>query len=411
MTNVCVIGLGYIGLPTAAVLASHGHKVVGVDVNQRAVDTINAGRIHIVEPELEEVVSSVVASGALTATSSPVPADVFILTVPTPLDGQKQADMTLVDRAFDDVAPFLKAGDLVVLESTSPPGTTLGLDRRLGEVRPDLAAGSVLFAHAPERVLPGKIMREIIENDRIIGGTTDEASRRAQALYGSFVTGDLLVTDSTTAEMVKLTENSFRDVNIAFANELSTVSDSFGIDVWEVIRLANRHPRVNIMQPGPGVGGHCIAVDPWFIVSAANGGAALIETARRVNDAKPKWVLERIHRAIDSISAPRVLILGLAFKANVDDLRESPAVEITQALAESRPEIEFAVSEPHIHELPASLQKYSNLSLVEDLEKEFDAADVVVLLVDHDAYSTFGPRLQSGKAVIDTRGLSKNIVP
>ncbi|WP_262000683.1 UDP-N-acetyl-D-mannosamine dehydrogenase [Microbacterium sp. Mcb102] len=411
MTNVCVIGLGYIGLPTAAVLASHGHKVVGVDVNQRAVDTINAGRIHIVEPELEEVVSSVVASGALTATSSPVPADVFILTVPTPLDGQKQADMTLVDRAFDDVAPFLKAGDLVVLESTSPPGTTLGLDRRLGEVRPDLAAGSVLFAHAPERVLPGKIMREIIENDRIIGGTTDEASRRAQALYGSFVTGDLLVTDSTTAEMVKLTENSFRDVNIAFANELSTVSDSFGIDVWEVIRLANRHPRVNIMQPGPGVGGHCIAVDPWFIVSAANGGAALIETARRVNDAKPKWVLERIHRAIESISAPKVLILGLAFKANVDDLRESPAVEITQALAESRPEIEFAVSEPHIHELPASLQKCSNLSLVEDLEKEFDAADVVVLLVDHDAYSTFGPRLQSGKAVIDTRGLSKNIAP
>lgn len=411
MTNVCVIGLGYIGLPTAAVLASHGHTVVGVDVNRRAVDTINAGRIHIVEPELEEVVRGVVASGALTATDRPGPADTFILTVPTPLDGHKHADMTLVDRAFDDIAPFLKAGDLVVLESTSPPGTTAGLERRLGDVRPDLAAGSVLFAHAPERVLPGKIMREIVENDRIIGGTTDEASERARALYGSFVTGDLLVTDSTTAEMVKLTENSFRDVNIAFANELSTVSDSFGIDVWEVIRLANRHPRVNIMQPGPGVGGHCIAVDPWFIVSAANGGAALIETARRVNDAKPKWVLDRIHQAIESSDHPKVLILGLAFKANVDDLRESPAVEITRALAESRPEIDFSVSEPHIEELPTSLAQYSNLTLVEDLEKEFDAADVVVLLVDHDAYSAFAPRLHSGKTVIDTRGLSKGVAP
>ena len=405
MSNICIIGLGYIGLPTATVLAEAGHSVVGVDINQRAVDTVNAGRIHIVEPELEEAVARVVASGSLVARVQPVAADVFVLTVPTPITSNKQADMSLVHRAFEEISPLLVPGNLVVLESTSAPGSTLELERRIAELRPDLEPGAVYFSHAPERVLPGKIMREIKENDRIIGGTTERANDLTRELYSSFVTGELLVTDSTTAEMVKLTENSFRDVNIAFANELSTISDSIGIDVWEVIQLANRHPRVNIMQPGPGVGGHCIAVDPWFIVSAANGGAHLIETARQVNDAKPQWVLDQVNTAIDSHVAPRVLLLGLAFKPNVDDLRESPAALIVASLAQSRPDTIFRVSEPHIEELPHALASLPNIELVQDLAGEVSAADVLVVLVAHDAYSHVRGEDLSSKAVIDTTGL------
>lgn len=405
--TISVIGLGYIGLPTATVFASRQRKVIGVDVNQHAVDTINQGRIHIVEPDLDMLVHAAVSQGFLHATTTPEPADAFLIAVPTPFLDDKRPDLSYIEAAASAIAPVLKPGDLVVLESTSPVGATEQLATWLAEARPDLTfpqqAGEqsdVRVAHCPERVLPGHVLRELVENDRIIGGMTPACSEAAQRLYGLFVRGHCIVTDSRTAEMAKLTENAFRDVNIAFANELSMICDKIGVNVWELIGLANRHPRVNILQPGPGVGGHCIAVDPWFIVDAAPERARLIRTAREVNDGKPHFVLERVKQAANRFRDPVVACFGLSFKADIDDLRESPAVEIAQEIIREQVGTVFVV-EPHIKTLPASLQGAELVSA----ETALSRADIVVLLVDHQSFRKLDTdRLQS-RVVIDTRGM------
>jgi UDP-N-acetyl-D-mannosaminuronic acid dehydrogenase len=321
--TVSVIGLGYIGLPTAAVFAGRRKRVIGVDVNQQAVDTINRGAIHIVEPELDMLVHAAVTQGYLRATTIPEPADAFLIAVPTPFSDGYKPDLQFIESASRAIAPVLKKGDLVVLESTSPVGTTEKMAAWMAELRPDLTfpqqtgeQSDIRVAHCPERVLPGHVIRELVENDRVVGGMTPRCGETARALYQSFVRGDCILTDARTAEMCKLTENSFRDVNIAFANELSIICDRLDINVWELIRLANRHPRVSILQPGPGVGGHCIAVDPWFIVDSAPEQARLIRTARSVNDAKPAYVIERVERAARRFKEPVIACLGLSFKKN-----------------------------------------------------------------------------------------------
>nr|WP_234542730.1 UDP-N-acetyl-D-mannosamine dehydrogenase [Streptomyces shenzhenensis] len=409
-SNVCVIGLGYIGLPTAAALATNGIDVIGVDVNPVTVDLINAGRVPFVEPDLAVAVSGAVAMGRLRATGTPEPADAFIIAVPTPLQEDHTADLSYVRAAAASVAEVLKAGDLVILESTSPPGTTVELSRWLGKYRPDLTfphgtadAPDVRVAHCPERVLPGRTMIEIVTNDRVVGGVGEGCAERARALYQVFAKGECLLTDATTAEMAKLSENAFRDVNIAFANELATVCDQLGIDVGDVIDLANRHPRVDILRPGPGVGGHCIAVDPWFIVSAAPRQARLVRLAREVNDERPDYVLGEIVRTAERFKDPVIACLGLAFKANIDDLRESPALHIATRLAE-RQVGRLLVAEPHIGELPESLARTDTVELV-DVTKAVRDADIVVLLVDHEAFRGVKRTALRGKAVFDTRGL------
>jgi UDP-N-acetyl-D-mannosaminuronic acid dehydrogenase len=406
--TISVIGLGYIGLPTAAAFAARRRKVIGVDVNQHAVDTINRGEIHIVEPELDMLVHAAVSQGYLRATTNPEPADAFLIAVPTPFSDGHKPDLTYIDAASRAVAPVLKKGDLIVLESTSPVGATAKMAEWMAEMRPDLTfpqqageASDVRVAHCPERVLPGHVIRELVENDRVIGGMTHRCSEAAHELYKIFVRGECILTDSRTAEMCKLTENSFRDVNIAFANELSLICDRLDINVWELIKLANRHPRVDILQPGPGVGGHCIAVDPWFIVDSAPEQARLIRAARTVNDDKPHWVIERVENAARRFRDPTIACLGLAFKANIDDLRESPAVEIARELGLRFPGQVVAV-EPNIRELPSSLDEALRLS---DLRGVLAEADVIVILVDHMQFKQIDPiRLQS-KVVIDTRGL------
>ena len=348
--TISMIGLGYIGLPTATLFASRKKKVIGVDISQHAVDTINQGKIHIVEPELDMLVHSAVTEGYLRATTQPEPADAFLIAVPTPFTDGHKPDLSYIEAAAQAIAPVLAKGNLVILESTSPVGTTEKLADWLAAARPDLTfpeqAGEeadIQIAYCPERVLPGKVVHELVANDRVIGGMTDKATEMACALYKTFVEGALVPTNARTAEMCKLTENSFRDVNIAFANELSMICDKPNIDVWELIALANRHPRVNILQPGAGVGGHCIAVDPWFIVDTTPNEARLIRTAREVNDHKPEWVLDKVKVAIADVLSEqpnktmadvKVACLGLAFKPDIDDLRESPAVEITQHIAQ-----------------------------------------------------------------------------
>src|SRR5688572_5896801 len=339
---VSIVGLGYIGLPTAAMFASKKIKVVGVDINQHAVDTINRGAIHIVEPELDLLVHAAVSQGYLRAATRPEPADAFLIAVPTPFKADHEPDLRYVKAATTSIAPVLKKGDLVILESTSPVGTTEQLAQWLADARPDLSfphqaaeQADVNVAYCPERVLPGKVVHELVSNDRVIGGMTRRCSQRATELYQAFVEADCIPTSARTAEMCKLTENSFRDVNIAFANELSIICDKLGINVWELIKLANRHPRVNILQPGPGVGGHCIAVDPWFIVDSAPEEARLIRTAREVNNSKPHWVMDKVEEAIEQATADgkqgkdlTIAVFGLAFKPDIDDLRESPALDI-----------------------------------------------------------------------------------
>jgi UDP-N-acetyl-D-mannosaminuronic acid dehydrogenase len=392
--TVCVIGLGYIGLPTASLLASKGFSVLGVDVFPEVVETINQGRIHIVEPDLDTMVRAAVQSGNLTASLTPAPADVFIMAVPTPFKDGHEPDVTYLEQATLSIAPVLKDGDLVIVESTSPVGITERVQTLIETKRPELKG--VGYAYCPERVLPGRILHELVTNDRVIGGVDAESTARTVAFYRKFVVGELLATEARTAEMCKLTENAFRDVNIAFANELSTLSDRFGIDVWELIRLANHHPRVNILQPGPGVGGHCIAVDPWFIVSAAAGGARLIETAREVNDAKPGWVLDQVRGAIASMKSPKVGCLGLAFKADIDDLRESPALGIVRQLVADG-DAEVFVSEPNLE----GSEEFELLAP----EVVIERSDVVLLLVDHRPFKDLDPALLAGKTVIDTRGV------
>lgn len=405
--RVAVIGLGYVGLPTAATLAARGVEVVGVDVNPRAVDAINQGHAHIVEPELDMMVQSAVRTGRLRAVTKPEPADAFIIAVPTPLNGDHTPDIGYIRAAADSIAPQLAKANLVILESTSPVGTTERLRDWLKARRPDLsfpteksAQADIAVAYCPERVLPGQMLRELVENDRIIGGISPRCSERARSLYRIFVQGDSLITNARTAEMVKLCENAFRDVNIAFANELSIVGDRLGVDANEVIRLANHHPRVNILQPGPGVGGHCIAVDPWFLVHTAPQEARLIRTAREVNDSKPAHVIGRIKALADRFKNPVIACLGLAFKANIDDLRNSPAMTIVEHLAREGIGEVLAV-EPHVDALPREL---AGVALV-DADEAIQRADIVVLLVDHDAFREIDRDRLLDKAVIDTRGL------
>lgn len=393
--TISMIGLGYIGLPTATLFASRKKHVIGVDISQHAVDTINRGEIHIVEPELDILVQSVVSQGYLKATTKPEPADVFLIAVPTPFIGEHKPDVSYVKSAAQSIAAVLKKGDLVVLESTSPVGTTEQLSVWLAEFRPDLTfphqqyeQADVQLAYCPERVLPGKVVKELVENDRVIGGMTDKATEMAKALYKIFVQGELIATNARTAEMCKLTENSYRDVNIAFANELSLICDKLDINVWELIKLANHHPRVNILQPGAGVGGHCIAVDPWFIVDKTPEEARLIRTAREVNDHKPHWVVEKVKSAITDvlvkdttkkIADVKVACLGLSFKPDIDDLRESPAVEIVLELAKLG--CQLLVVEPNITNLPNNL-KNENISLCE-IDNSIQKSDFACILVPH----------------------------
>jgi len=387
--KVCMIGLGYIGLPTAAVFASRKVNVVGVDINQHAVDTINQGKIHIVEPELDILVHATVKDGYLKAQTTPEDADAFIVAVPTPFKGEDhEPNLDYIQAAAKSLAKVLKKGDLVVLESTSPVGATEKMAQWLAEERPDLTfpqqngeESDIRVAHCPERVLPGHVIKELVENDRIIGGMTAKCTASAIELYKIFVEGDCIATNARTAEMAKLTENASRDVQIAFANELSILCDKMGIDVWELISLANRHPRVNILQPGCGVGGHCIAVDPWFIVNAYPEDARLINTARLVNDGKPHFVVSKVKDALKDIKNPKVACLGLAFKPDIDDLRESPALEITKMLSDIEGYEVLAV-EPNVEELPKVLENRKNVKLVE-LEEALSDADVVVVLVKH----------------------------
>lgn len=406
--SVCVVGLGYIGLPTAAFIASKNIHVIGVDVKESFVEQINSGRVPFYEPGFADLLKQVVADGLLKAQTDTPEVDVYIVAVPTPFKEGHKVDEKFIRSASEGIAPKLRGGELVVLESTSPPGTTERMAEHILELRPDLTLedgldNSIYFAHCPERVLPGRIMVEMESNDRIIGGLTEQGGKMACDLYSTFAHGELLVTNAPTAEMAKLTENSFRDVNIAFANELSVICDKLGINVWELIELANHHPRVNILQPGPGVGGHCIAVDPWFIVSEVPDEARLIHTARLVNDDKPKLVMRKVLAAVADIEKPTVAFLGIAFKPDIDDLRESPSLHIVQEFATAHPSIDVCVVEPNVSELPAALQ-LDNVTHGE-LEQSVQDADVVVLLVDHKPFKDFDQAKLQGKSIIDTRGI------
>jgi len=408
--RIGMIGLGYIGLPTAALLASRGLEVVGVDIDARAVETINAGDVHIVEPDLDIVVRSVVTTGNLRATLEPEPADAFLVAVPTPFAEGHRPDLSYIEAAARAIAPVLEPGNLVVLESTSPVGTTEKLSAWLAEARPDLSfpheageSSDIRVAHCPERVLPGHVLQELVNNDRVIGGVTAACAARAEALYRVFVKGECLLTSVRTAELCKLTENAYRDVNIAFANEMSLVCDGLDVNVWELIELANRHPRVAILTPGPGVGGHCIAVDPWFIVDSVPEAARLIRTAREVNDGKPAHVVARVLERAERFKAPRIACFGLAFKADIDDLRESPALGIVETLATSGIG-RLLVVEPNVDALPRSLAVHENVTLC-GLREALEQADIVVGLVDHRAFRELSPESLSEKIVIDTRGM------
>lgn len=396
--TVCVIGLGYIGLPTASLLGTKGYKVTGVDVSQKVVDTINSGKIHIVEPDLDILVKSAVNAGNLTASLTPVEADVFIIAVPTPFKEGYQPDLSYVEQATQTISPFVKPGNLVILESTSPVGTSDEVVARILAENGHDVVNEVHVAHCPERVLPGRILIELVQNDRIVGGVTPKATEIATRFYKEFVSGEVLQTNARTAELSKLSENSFRDVNIAFANELSLICDKENIDVWELIGLANRHPRVSILQPGPGVGGHCIAVDPWFIIARDPENARLIKTARLVNDHKPHWVVDKVIKKAEKFKNPVIACLGLAFKADVDDLRESPAVEIVETLMKKNVGT-LLICEPNIKSHP----KYELSSFDEAIK----AADIVLVLVNHREFTSISAAKLSEKIVIDTRGIVK----
>jgi UDP-N-acetyl-D-mannosaminuronic acid dehydrogenase len=419
--RIAVLGLGYIGLPTAAALATRGVDVVGVDVNEATVDAVSRGELPFVEPDLAVVVSGAVGMGRLTATTQTPHADAFIIAVPTPIQDDRTPDVSYIRGAAEMIAPQLRGGEVVILESTSPPGTAVQLSRWLGELRPDLhlphedsGGPMVHVAYCPERVLPGRIMIEIVTNDRVVGGITPACARRAAAVYRVFTQGELLLTDATTAEMTKLVENAYRDVNIAFANELSLICDSLGLDTWDVIAMANRHPRVNILKPGPGVGGHCIAVDPWFIVASAPDASPLIQAARGVNDSKPAYVASQVEALAAGVapgSGPTsVLCLGLTFKADVDDIRESPAIEVVEHVAAALPDADVQVMDPYVDVMPSPLGSLPNVRMAtasgpDGLEKLVGDADVVVLLVEHERFRTLDRACLADKAVYDTRGI------
>jgi UDP-N-acetyl-D-mannosaminuronic acid dehydrogenase len=409
--RVAVIGLGYIGLPTAVCLATRGIEVIGVDVNEATVEAVSRGEVPFVEPELAVGVSGAVGMGRLVATTKTPEADAFIIAVPTPIRDDHAADLTYVRAAVEQIAPRLRGGEVVVVESTSPPGTTESVSRWISELRPDLVAPHAsegvpdyYVAHCPERVLPGRIMIEMVSNDRVIGGVTRSCAERAARVYKVFSQGQMVLTDAASAEMAKLVENAYRDVNIAFANELSLICEQLRLDVWKVIEVANHHPRVNILNPGPGVGGHCIAVDPWFIVGAAPELARLIRTAREVNDHKPHHVASQVVTKTKRFRNPTVACLGLAYKANVDDLRESPALDVVEDIANALPDLDLRVAEPFISALPARLADCPNVRLQRAAEA-IDEADIVVLLVDHDHFRSLNRSRLDGKVVYDTRGV------
>ena len=411
--KVCVVGLGYIGLPTAAVLASRGYQVVGVDINPEIVASIQSGKAHIAETDLDMLIDAALSSAKLKVSLQPEPADIFVVAVPTPLNNDKSPDLKAVKAAFDSIAPHIKVGDLIILESTCPVGTTELMVSRLAVLRPDInipTAGQlqtdVYVAYCPERVLPGQILKELIENDRVVGGLTPACTDKAVSFYQTFGKGECLATYSKTAEMCKLTENSFRDVNIAFANELSMICDQQGINVWELIKLANHHPRVNVLQPGAGVGGHCIAVDPWFIINQYSEHTRVLQAARRVNDLKPQWVLQKICEAVAKLKSekgsPTIACLGITFKANVDDIRESPALDIVTSLARKYPG-QVLVVEPNLEALPVSLDDLSVQRL--SFDQACEQADLLALLVDH--YEFKKQKINSNKEqiVLDFKGL------
>ena len=407
--DVCVVGLGYIGLPTAAIVARAGCRVLGVDVSQTVVETINRGEIHIEEVDLDGLVQGVVARGLLSAACQMAPADVFIIAVPTPFGKDHAPDISYVLAAARSVAAVLKAGDCVILESTSPVGTTEAMRDMIAEMRPDLKCPGcttdtpdISIAYCPERVLPGRILEELTNNDRSIGGITPRCARKALAFYKRFVRGTCITTDARSAEMTKLVENAYRDVNIAFANELSIVADTMGLDVWEVIRLANRHPRVNILSPGPGVGGHCIAVDPWFIVHGAPDDTPLIRTARGVNDGKIRHVIARAEALIEANPGTKVACLGLAFKANIDDFRESPARLVAATLARKFG-ARINVVEPYAATLPREFDG-TEATLI-DIDEALETCDILIVLVDHDIFRVVPLAERARKLVYDTRGI------
>ncbi|MEC9292401.1 MAG: UDP-N-acetyl-D-mannosamine dehydrogenase [Pseudomonadota bacterium] len=400
MANVSVIGLGYIGLPTAAVLGSHGHKVFGCDVNQETVDIINSGRAHVIEPDLDAAVESAVSSGAFKAFTTPQAADVYVIVVPTPFKGEEggvpQPDMSYVESAANAISSLVKEDDLIILESTSPVGATrANVADVIEAARPELK-DKLHYCYCPERVLPGQILTELIENDRVVGGLTPEAAVKAKAFYKTFVKGAVFETVAEQAELVKLTENTYRDINIAFANELSAICDEKGLNVWEVIQFANRHPRVNVHFPGPGVGGHCIAVDPWFIVSGAPETAKLTHLARNINDAKPAYVVEQILKGIEQTGTDTVALLGMAYKPDVDDLRESPSVEIAHLLKQ-KTDAKILIVEPYVD----SMDGFD----VVDTQAALKEAGVVAMLTNHKEFMGITLAELDGKAIVDTRGV------
>lgn len=408
--DVCILGLGYIGLPTASLLATKGFRVAGVDVNSKLVHDLQHEKCAICEPALDVMVKSALLSSHLTVSEKPGEADTFIICVPTPFRAGHKLDFSYVEAAVASIAPVLHSGNLVILESTVPVGTTERTAALLAEMRPDLQIGQnvrgasapVYVAHCPERVLPGRILQELVENDRIVGGIDRDSTRKGVEFYRGFVSGHVQGTDSRTAEMIKLTENCFRDVNIAFANELSLICEELGLDVWEVIERANRHPRVSILRPGAGVGGHCIAVDPWFLVDCAPETARLIRMAREVNDSKPEKIIARTLAAVDGRTNPTVACLGLAFKPDIDDLRESPALFISEALAKKN--INLVICEPHIQNLPGSLADKPNVQK-RNLRHCLQSADIILALVGHKAFAAIDADALANKTVIDACGL------
>lgn len=410
--DIAVIGLGYIGLPTAAVLASYGWHVCGVDVSPHVVDTVNAGGVHIEERDLEGLVNKAIKGGELSASLNVPSARYYMIAVPTPLTEAKEPDIAYVEAAAEAIAPKLLPGACVIVESTSPVGTTERVADIIAEARPDLKipkfgdeeSGDIALAYCPERVLPGQIVKELVSNDRVIGGMTPACARNAEKLYRSFVEGACLITNSRVAETVKLVENSFRDVNIAFANELSIIADQIGVDVWDVIKLANRHPRVNILQPGPGVGGHCIAVDPWFLVAGAPEAAQIVRKAREVNDHKTVHTENRIRALLDATPGGKVALLGLAFKPDIDDFRESPALEIAKNLAQDLGD-QVLIVEPFAQEMPGCIENTG--AQFAQLGSALKEAEVVVILVDHTEFKHLAEEDLSGKVVFDTRGMLK----
>jgi UDP-N-acetyl-D-mannosaminuronic acid dehydrogenase len=408
--KVSIIGLGYVGLPTAATIAARGVQVLGVDIRKDVVERVNSGGTHILEPDLDIIVHSVVSTGNLRALIAPEPADVFIIAVPTPHLSNHRPDMRAVQSALASVAPVLTRGNLVIIESTSPVGTTRKAAEQLCGLRPDLSfpdqapeRADVLMAYCPERILPGNTLRELTDNDRLVGGLDQLSAERAHDLYSIFVKGAIHRTDAATAEMVKLTENAFRDVNIAFANELSLICEASAIDVWQVIRFASMHPRVKILDPGPGVGGHCIPVDPWFIVDQQPELARLIRTAREVNLAKQAHVTARIQKAASRFRNPRIALLGLSYKPNVDDLRESPAVAVAEELMAAKTGELFLV-EPHLAGPPRTFADKAKVHWT-NVDEAIREADIVALLVAHEQFRHIDRAALSEKILIDTVGL------